>query len=290
MRTYIRTRAWSDDAARRGRGPPGRPWARGRRRAHRRGPRAARVGRGGDRHAVRGRSLDALGDGVRRAARPPRALGPGHPRRRGLSAPGPARPGADSLRPSGDAGRCSVSLARGDEQRRAGLVDPRPCARRSGGLTMASPGRSATTCSAPSISWTRSTRPESRTTTSSPAGWRSQRVPGGVLGAGRRPAGPRRPSPAKRSPVGRRRTRASRSKSGSGGRRRAQPEVRRRSRTRSNGVTHARRAHGPGISTAATRPRCAAAGSPSGRAPRARRAARCPGPTPRAGGRGRAST
>ena len=40
----------------------------------------------------------------------------------------------------------------------------------------------------------------------------------------------------------------------------------------------------------ATTPRCAAAGSPSGRAPRARRAARCPGPTPRAGGRARAST
>ena len=44
------------------------------------------------------------------------------------------------------------------------------------GLIMAKPGRSSTTFSSPSLSWTRSTRPDSSTTTSSPAGCRSQLV------------------------------------------------------------------------------------------------------------------
>ena len=96
MRTYVRTRAWSAadlDAAEdrlSGRGLVAE------RRADRGGAGAPGVDRGRHRRPVhrgarRARRL------VRRADRPARPVGRGHPRRRGLSAAGAARPGARAL-------------------------------------------------------------------------------------------------------------------------------------------------------------------------------------------------
>ncbi len=93
LRSYIRTRAWSDAqlaAAEerlvdRGLLADGAFTAEGRV--------APRVRRGRDRCPVHRHARRARGR-VRQIGRPPHAMGPGHPRRRGLPAAGPARPGA----------------------------------------------------------------------------------------------------------------------------------------------------------------------------------------------------
>ena len=97
MRTYVRTRAWSDeqlDAAR------GAPVARGLvadGALTDDGRDAARVDRGGHRRPVRGhrstRSATTLDELIGLLD----AVGRGHPRRRRLPAPGPARPRAPPL-------------------------------------------------------------------------------------------------------------------------------------------------------------------------------------------------
>ena len=285
--------AWSDDAARRGRGA-----ARGA------GPRQATVPSPTEGRAVREAIevatdaqcaviVDALGDGStslsacsRRGARRSATPGATRPRdrttwRRSVATlsrnhPGLRRP---VLRP----------LTRRDEQRRPGLVDARRVPD-VGRVDHRFAGPQWTTCSTPSSSWTRSTRPERSTTTSSPAGWRSQ--PSQVASCARtQTSRPSFPSRGVARPVGRQVL----GRPGEVGqrRRRGQPETEVRTKRRCGQVervAHRRNRAAHRLSTAATSRRCAAAGSPSGRAPRARRAARCPGRRPPAGGRGPAST